>query len=167
MTRGKPSSCARARLRIWFSCAAELLVDQALALLEVREAFLLAIGLKRLLRRLQLLLLLLDALPEPARGLARGGVAELERLLDIELGQDVGGVAGKLRIVGREAQVHEPAPRHRLHRDPGAECRDGWREGQPVVVDCDGGSPTQHPPLEALPGGEEGAGLKLRALLKL
>ncbi len=144
----------------------ELLRDELLARLLPDEPFLLAVLLERTLGRVDLRLLLLQSVREPAGRLGRRREAKLERLLDVELGERVHGARRHLRVVGAEVQVHEPRAGHRLHLDAGAERRGGGRQRHAARVD-DGGRRLSEEPLQALPGIHHRPGRELRMRLQI
>ena len=113
----------------------QLLLDEALALLLVHEPLALAVLLKRLLRGLDLGLLLLQPIGQPAGGLGRRRETQLERLLDVELREGVHGVGRDAWVVRAEAKVHQARARDRLDHHPRPERRDGRRKGDPIRVE--------------------------------
>jgi hypothetical protein len=142
------------------------LVYEALLLLEVDETLFFAILLQRLLRGVGFLLLLLQPVSEPARGLGGGGEAEFQGLLDVELGQGVHGLGRERRLIGGEAQVDETAARHRLDRDPRPEGGHRRREKHAVAVEGRCGRLSEDAPLDALPRRHQGTSLEFDALLE-
>ena len=144
----------------------ELLVYHALPFLEVHQAFLFPIGLKSSLRHVQLRQLLLYPLPEPSCSLRRSRVAELERLLDVELRQGIGSLSRDLRVVGREAKVHKAATLNGLYHDPGPKSRYRRRQGHAVGVDRHRWDLAQKSPFKSFKRGKERSGLELRTLLQ-
>ena len=141
----------------------ELLLDEPLLLLLVHEPLALAVLLEALLRLLHLRLLLLQPVRQPAGGLGRRGEAQLESLLDVELGQAVDGIRRDARVVGAEVEVHEPRARDGLDLHSRTEGRGGGRQGYLAGI---GIRDTAEAALQPLPRAHHRTGGQLRRLLQ-
>jgi hypothetical protein len=118
----------------------EALVEEGAALLDVDEALLALEGLEAAVGLLRLLALLLDLHAQPLPRLGGGLEAQVEALLDVELGEGVGGGGGELGAAGGDGDVDEAAvadgadggaARRRRSRPPSPGSGPGGGRGSP------------------------------------
>ena len=103
----------------------EALVEEGAALLDVDEALLALEGLEAVVGLLDLLPLLLDLPAQPLPRLGGGLEAQVQALLDVEVGEGVRGGGGEVGAAGADADVDEAAVADGLHGGAAEEGADG------------------------------------------